>query len=205
MLTKNKIFCDAKSALSLISWRLIAPLVTERIPIFAITLTIAGYHCSHENYCHSYFRQRIHRSWAVFVVDYVIVYFLSLFTFRYRFLSVSCYWRPPPYIYLTLPHIFLPFVTLPCTLPYVLPYILHYLTLPYLLPYILPCLTLHLSLPYLLPYILPYLTLPYFTLTLPHLTSYLTFCLTLPNLILHLTLVLTLPDPLPYLTLPYEP
>ncbi len=83
---------------------------------------------------------RVHHSWAVFVVDGVVVYFLSLFTFRYHFLLFSCYWRQPyptftlpylissylslPYIlpYLTLPHI-LPFVTLPCTLPYLTSYI----------------------------------------------------------------------------------
>ncbi len=93
----------------------------------------------------------------------------SLFTFHYHFLSFSCYWRRPvPNIYLTLPHIFLPFITLHLTLPY----LISYLSLPYLtfcltlrftfryltLPYILPYLSSYLTLPYLLPYILPYLT-----------------------------------------------
>ncbi len=44
---------------------------------------------------------RIHRSWAVFVVDDIIVYFLSVFTFRYHFLPLyyhfstccTCYLR----------------------------------------------------------------------------------------------------------------
>ncbi len=96
---------------------------------------------------------RIHRSWAVFVVDDVIVYFLSLFTFRYHFLSFVIFMllaSALPYIYLTLPHTFLPFVTLHLTLPY----LTLYLTSPYVLPY----LTLHFTLPYFLPYILPYLT-----------------------------------------------
>ncbi len=65
-------------------------------------------HVGEREYWYEFMRKskwewRIHRSWAVFVVDDVIVYFLSLFTFRYHFLSVSCYWhRPVPYIYLTL-------------------------------------------------------------------------------------------------------
>ncbi len=117
----------------------------------------------------TYLMARIHRSWAVFVVD-VNIYFLSLFTFRYHFLSFSCYWRRPiTYIYLTLPHIFLPFVTLHLTLPY----LISYLSLPYLVPYLtfcllLPYLTLHLTIPYFLPYLTISLTLHF---ALPYLTS----------------------------------
>ncbi len=116
---------------------------------------------------------RILRFRAVFVVDDVIVYFLSLFTFHQQFLSFSCYWcRPVPYIYLTLPHIFLPFVILHLTLPYLISYLslsTSYFTLPYILPY----LALHFAFRYLtLPYFLPYLTI-FLTLhfALPYLTS----------------------------------
>ncbi len=50
---------------------------------------------------HKLWKLRIHRSWAVFVVDDIIVYFLSLFTFRYHFLPLyyhfstccTCYLR----------------------------------------------------------------------------------------------------------------
>ncbi len=123
----------------------------------------------------------------------------SLFTFPYHFLSFSCYWRPPvPYIYLTLPHISLPFVTLHLTLPYLisylsLPYILPYLTyvLPFVtLPYLTSYLTLLLTLPYHISYLTFCLALPYI---LTYLTSYLTFCITLPYLMSYLTLLLTLP------------
>ncbi len=81
----------------------------------------------------------------------------SLFTFHYHFLWFSCYWRRPvPYIFLTLPHIFLSFVTLHL----ILPYLISYLSLPYLVPY----LTLHFALPYLtLHFAFHYLTLPYLT------------------------------------------
>ncbi len=146
------------------------------------------------------YHKRIHRSWAVFVVDDVIVYFLSLFNFPYHFLSFSCYWRwPVPYIYLTLPYI-LPSVTLPYLISYLLlPYLTLYLIFCYLtLPYILPSVTL----PYLtfcltLPYVLPFVTLPYLTfyLTLPYLLPYI-----LPSLTLHLNLPYLLPYILPYLT-----
>ncbi len=106
----------------------------------------------------THFLTRIHRSLAVFVVDDIIVYFLSLFIFCYHFLSFSCYWcRPVLYIYLTLPHIFLPFVTLHLTIPY----LISYLSLPYLVSY----LTLHFAFCYLtLHFAFCYLTL---RLTLP--------------------------------------
>ncbi len=90
--------------------------------------------------------------------------FYHCFTFCYHFLLFSCYWHQPvPYIYFTLPHIFLPFVTLP------------YLTFCLLLPY----LTLRLTLPYDISYFTFSLALPYI---LTYLTSYLTFCITLPYL-----------------------
>ncbi len=64
-------------------------------------------------------------------------------------------------IHLTLPHIFLPFVTLHLTFRY----LTLYLTSPYILPYLI------------LPYVLPVVTLPYLTISLtlhfalPYLTS----------------------------------
>ncbi len=145
---------------------------------------------------------RIHRSWAVFVVDDVIVFC------RFHVIGVHPY--PTftlPYLissYLSLlyilPYLSLPYLTLHFALPYLtfclsLPYLTSYLTLPYLLPYILPCLTLPLTLHFALPYLTLYYLLPYVLpyLTLPYLTCYLTFCLTLPNLILHLTLPYILP------------
>ncbi len=119
---------------------------------------------------------------SYFVVDDVIVYFPSQFTFCYHFLSFSHYWRclyptyTLPYLilyltsyltfcyltsYLNLPHILL-FITLHLTLPYRVPYLTFCLTLPYFLPfltltYVLPCLTF--------PYILTYLTLPQVCIT----------------------------------------
>ncbi len=50
------------------------------------------------------YHTRIHRFWAVFVVNDIIVYFLSLFTFRYHFLPLyyhfctccTCYLRYIP-------------------------------------------------------------------------------------------------------------
>ncbi len=106
-----------------------------------------------------------YRSWAVFFVDDVIVYFpLSFFVF-------SCYWRPP-YPTFTLPYLILyltsyltfcyltSYHTLPCTLTHILPfvtlyptlsYLVPYLTLPYILPYLTSYLTLHFTLPYVLP------------------------------------------------------
>ncbi len=104
----------------------------------------------------------------------------SLFTFRYHFLSFSCYWCwLVPYIYLTSPHIFLPFITLHLTLPYLIsPFVTLTCTLPYLtfcltLLYLtfclsLPYLTLHLTIPYFLPYLTISLTLHF---ALPYLTS----------------------------------
>ncbi len=79
-----------------------------------------------------------------FVVDDVIVYFLTVFTFRYHFLSFSCYWH-------RLYHTF------------TLPYLISYLSLPYILPY-------HVPYPYLtFHYLTFYLTLCF---ALPYLTSY---------------------------------
>ncbi len=44
--------------------------------------------------------QQILRSWAVFVVDDIIVYFLSLFTFRYHFcLCIIIFLLVVPVIY----------------------------------------------------------------------------------------------------------
>ncbi len=87
-----------------------------------------------------YMRQ-IHCSWAVFVVDDVIVYFPLSFFVVFMLLASA-----HTYIYLTLPHIFLP-----C-------YLTSYLTLPHILPFVT------------LPYVLPFVILP----VLPYLTSYLT-------------------------------
>ncbi len=83
--------------------------------------------------------KRIHRSWTVFVIDDVIVYFLLLFTFHYHFLSVSCYYLP----YLTS---YLP------TFRYLTSYLTSYLTFLNL--------TLYLTLHFALPYLTSYLTLP---------------------------------------------
>ncbi len=114
--------------------------------------------------------------WRHYLLSIIVYFPLSFFV-------VSCYWRQlVPYIYLTLPLIFLPFVTLHLTLPY----LISYLSLPYLVPYLtfcltFPYLTLHFAFRYLtLPYVLPYLTLPYF--------------------LLYLTISLTLHFALPYLT-----
>ncbi len=100
---------------------------------------------------------------SYFVVDDVIVYFLSVFTFRYHFLSFLCYWcRPYPLIsYLSLPYI-LPYLPSYLTLPYFLPHILPFITLPYLISYLTYLLTLPYVLPYVLPSVLPYV-LPYLT------------------------------------------
>ncbi len=93
--------------------------------------------------------KRIHHSWAVFVVDDVTVYFLSLFTFHYHFLLFSCYWpRPVPYIYLTLP-LTLPYLISYLTLRFAFCYLPLHLTLPYFLPNLTISLTLHFALPYL--------------------------------------------------------
>ncbi len=79
---------------------------------------IIVFHVFHLPATENHFYTQIHSSRAVFFVDDVIVYFLSLFTFRYHFLLFSCCWRPPD-----------PTFTLPYPLPSLLwPYILPYLT-----------------------------------------------------------------------------
>ncbi len=129
--------------------------------------------------CVPSYHPRLTSSWSnvaqsktYIIPELFLLLMTSLFTFRYHFLSFSCYWcRPVSYIYLTLPHIFLPFVT------YILPNLTSYFTFRYL--------TLYLT----LPYILPYLTL-----------RFAFRCLTLSYVLPYLTISLTLHFALPYLT-----